>query len=209
MENGYNIIRKNKLKKMTWSGGTIEELFIYPENAKYENRDFIFVISTATVDIEESNFTILKNYNRIIMTLDNTLVLTHNDKEKITLSKYEPHVFYGGDKTQSYGKVNDYNFIMNREICYGDVCGMSIASGSVIYPRKSNDLCEKKLEVIYCAEGKFTFKIEDAKHIINQGETLIIDHETIGKSYTFSNDEAQMCDMIIVTAKVKTTKGHD
>ncbi len=192
------------MKKMTWSGGTITELFIYPENSEFENRDFIFEISTATVDVEQSNFTIFNNYNRIIMTLDNEFVVTHNDKETIALSKYEPHTFYGGDKTISRGKVNDYNFIMNREVCHGDITGMSLANGSVIYPRKGNDPCEKKLELVYCAKGKLTFKIHDIRNVIHQGDILIIDHGIIGKDYVFSNEEDQICDIIITMAMINS-----
>ena len=39
-----------------WSGGTTTELFLYPEGGSYAARDFLFRISSATVDLEESDF---------------------------------------------------------------------------------------------------------------------------------------------------------
>lgn len=206
MDKGFKIIRKNKTKKTVWSGGTVSELYIYPENADFRNRDFIFRISTATVDVERSDFTFFDDYSRIIMTLDNEFLLTHNDEEKVALSRYQPHVFYGGDRTTSSGKVNDYNFIMKRGVCHGDVFGMSIADGSVIYPRKGNDPCDEKFEMVYCARGRLTFKVNDIKHYINQGDVLIIDHGTIDKDYVFSNEEDQLCDVIITTARINNHK---
>lgn len=203
MENGYEIIRRGNFKKMSWSGGTIQELFIYPEKTVYEKRDFIFVLSTATVDVEESDFTVLDNFNRIILSLDNELNLTHNAQKKTTLKKYQPHLFYGGDNTKSQGKVNDYNFIMNRESCYGDVMCFSISKGSIVYPKKSSDSCEKILEVVYCTRGSLAFQKEGVNISINQGELLIIDQKAIGKDYIFSNIGLEPCDIILSTIKIK------
>ena len=43
----------------TWAGGTTTQLYLYPENGSYANRDFLFRISSATVDLEESGFGVL------------------------------------------------------------------------------------------------------------------------------------------------------
>ncbi len=50
------LVTHNQQKISTWSGGTTTELFIYPEVAEYSERNFDFRISTATVEVEESNF---------------------------------------------------------------------------------------------------------------------------------------------------------
>ncbi len=185
-----------------WSGGTVKELFIYPERAEYEKRNFIFVISTATVDIEESNFTVLDNFNRIILTLDNELILTHNENEKIILNKYEPHLFYGGDNTQSRGKVNDYNLIMNRENCFGDVACLSLAKGSVIYPKRNSESCKKTLEIVYCSKGNLEFQRDGKNTTLQHGELIVIDKNTIDNNYRFSNRDADMCDIILSTVRI-------
>ena len=61
-----------------WSGGTTTQLAIYPENAVYADRDFLWRVSSATVDLEDSDFTPLPDYDRLIATLEGEIVLTHN-----------------------------------------------------------------------------------------------------------------------------------
>ncbi|GAB1400140.1 hypothetical protein MASR1M66_15940 [Aminivibrio sp.] len=202
MKNGYNIIKKENLKAMKWSGGTIKELFIYPEKGEYEKRNFIFVISTATVDIEESDFTLLDNFDRIILTLDNQLTLTHNGNEEVTLNKYEPHFFYGGDHTKSRGKANDYNLIMKREECCGEVACLSLAEGSIVYPKISTDPLRKMFEIIFCLKGKLIFQKDSETASLYPGDIIIIDKNAIGTNYIFSNTDTDMCDIIISTVKI-------
>ena len=64
------IVKKENQTTANWAGGTTTELFIYPENTSFVNRDFDFRISTATVEVEASTFTIFNNLNRFHMTFD-------------------------------------------------------------------------------------------------------------------------------------------
>lgn len=202
----YWIIRKDKVKKRLWSGGTVDQLFINPEDADIAKKDFIFRVSTATVDVEESLFTFFDNYDRIIMTTDKEFVLVHNDKDEVFLNKYEPHLFYGGDKTQGKGKVNDYNFIMKRGVCRGDTMAMSLAKGSLVYPRKGNDKCDETLEIVYCARGKLTFRYNDIEEYLVRGDVLMIDHGTIANKYVLSNEDDQFCDLVITMVRIDHLK---
>ena len=61
----------------TWSGGTTTELYLYPENGSYAARDFLFRISSATVDLPESDFTALPGVERYITPLAGSFTLTH------------------------------------------------------------------------------------------------------------------------------------
>ena len=47
-----------------WSGGTTTEIFIWPEDADYAARRFAVRISSATVELEESDFTALPGVTR-------------------------------------------------------------------------------------------------------------------------------------------------
>ena len=42
-----------------WSGGSTTEFYIYPPQSSYSQRDFAIRISSATVDVESSEFTLL------------------------------------------------------------------------------------------------------------------------------------------------------
>ena len=67
-----------------WSGGTTTELFIYPEGATYEDRNFKFRLSIATVESETSEFTPLAGVKRTLMLLHGELTLKHE-------GQYEKH----------------------------------------------------------------------------------------------------------------------
>jgi environmental stress-induced protein Ves len=202
----YWIIRKDKVKKSLWSGGTSSQLFISPDDADIASRDFIFRVSAATVNVEESLFTFFDNYDRIIMTTDKDFVLIHNDDDEVFLSKYEPHFFLGEDKTRSKGKVNDYNLIMKRGVCRGDTMAMSLAKGSVVYPRKGNDKCDETLEIVYCAMGRLTFRFNDIREHLVRGDVLMINHGTMGNKYVLSNEDNQFCDLVITMARISHLK---
>ena len=68
-----------------WSGGTTTQLAIAPKGAVYADRDFLWRLSSATVELDESDFTALPDYDRVISTLQGDMTLTHNDGEKLTL----------------------------------------------------------------------------------------------------------------------------
>jgi environmental stress-induced protein Ves len=94
-----------------WSGGTSTELFIYPPNSNYALRDFQFRLSTATVDIEESDFTSLPGVSRKLMILDGEIDISHDDLPARKLKKFEVENFTGDRKTRSKGKCKDFNLM--------------------------------------------------------------------------------------------------
>jgi len=109
------IIKKDTFKTSLWSGGTTTELYIYPENAIYENKDFLLRLSSATVDLEESIFTPLEGIQRYIAPINGSLKLFHNDRSLI-LEPYECYAFDGGIETTSEGKVTDFNLMLSKEV---------------------------------------------------------------------------------------------
>lgn len=99
--------------KTTWSGGTTSQLYIFPENGQFSERNFDFRISSATIEVEESSFTSLPAYNRILAILEGNLTLNHVGKPSTQLEKYEHVFFHGSWETSSVGKVRDFNVIYN------------------------------------------------------------------------------------------------
>ena len=94
-----------------WSGGLTTQLGIAPAGAVYADRDFLWRLSSATVEDTESDFTALPDYERLISTLEGTIELNHNGGEKLTLNPYEVHRFDGGDDTHSWGCCRDFNLL--------------------------------------------------------------------------------------------------
>ena len=82
------LLSKKDSKASVWSGGLTYEYIIYPETASYADRDFVFRISSATIEQEPSVFTKFKGYYRYLVMLDNGLNIEIN-KEKRVYEKYE------------------------------------------------------------------------------------------------------------------------
>lgn len=73
----YREISAEDMSSSVWSGGTTTEIAIYPEKAKYAERDFVWRISTAKVELHESDFTPLPDYERLIASIDGVMLLSH------------------------------------------------------------------------------------------------------------------------------------
>ena len=111
------LISKNDIKASIWSGGLTYEYLIYPETARYADRDFVFRISSATIEQEPSAFTKFKGYHRYLVMLDNCLHIEIN-KEKKVYEKYEIMEFNSGDEVTSYTKGIDFNWMVSEKISH-------------------------------------------------------------------------------------------
>ncbi|MFW7402444.1 HutD family protein [Vagococcus fluvialis] len=144
------IISEADYKTSTWSGGETTELFLFPPNGDYAKREFDFRLSTATVELEESDFTSLPGFERLIMSLDNSLELHHRNVDKLRVVELEPFEvdqFSGSDLTKSFGKCQDFNLIYangykgNMKTKYsGDVTQILSGVTCIYYALKSAEL---------------------------------------------------------------------
>lgn len=100
-------------KTSSWSGGTTTQLYLYPESSSYAQRDFQLRISSATVDLEESDFTPLPGVERFITPLDGTFVLTHPNMPPVKMEALdEPYHFSGEVPTHCVGRAKDFNLML-------------------------------------------------------------------------------------------------
>lgn len=102
-------------KTVSWANGTSTELFVYPSDGNFQRRDFIFRISTATVEAEETTFSDFSGLTRILLPLKGKLTLVHEGRYTKELNPFEQDQFDGGWSTKSKGKVQDFNVIFNKE----------------------------------------------------------------------------------------------
>lgn len=105
------IVRKTDFKTTEWSGGKTSEIFIWPVDGNYTEREFDWRLSSATVDVPESDFTSLEGFDRYISVLEGELDLTHEDGVSHIVSGQKVYHFSGGIKTHSVGKARDFNLI--------------------------------------------------------------------------------------------------
>ncbi|KUJ59569.1 hypothetical protein AR687_22370 [Flavobacteriaceae bacterium CRH] len=97
-----------------WSGGLTYEYMIYPETARYGDRDFVFRISSATIEKVPSEFTKFKGYYRYLVMLDSSLHMEIN-KDKKVYEKYEIIEFNSDDEVTSYTKGIDFNWMVSEK----------------------------------------------------------------------------------------------
>ncbi len=168
-------IRKEELSINVWTGGTTTQLAIYPKDAIYGERNFIWRLSSAHVEAEESVFTSLPNINRIIMIIKGELILEHEGHHRCVLKKFDQDHFSGSWKTKSFGKVIDFNLMMN-EGCEGELDVIHLNKGQ--WEKVSLDNKKgfsKSVQAIYCTNGEFALKAVHGNEIWgNEGDIILI-----------------------------------
>lgn len=176
----YNIkvIKKEEYQESRWAGGTTTQLLIYPQNASYNDRNFKWRLSSATVELEESTFTSLPGISRIIMSIEGKLKLEHEGHYNTLLNEFEQDSFSGDWKTKSFGKVRDFNLMMNKE-CSGKLEYISInkekSKQIKLYSDMDNDERFSQIsEIIYPVNGNIEIFIEGEKININKEDLLLI-----------------------------------
>lgn len=107
-----SLARKNEFAPARWAGGETTQLFLYPQTADYNRRDFAFRISSAVVTLEESTFTLLPGFTRYLTPLQGTLRLEHEGHGAVELAPFQTARFDGGWTTRSYGKCTDFNLML-------------------------------------------------------------------------------------------------
>lgn len=168
------IIKKDEYIKSTWSGGTTTQIGIYPEGAEYKDRDFLWRLSSATVDLEESIFTSLTDYNRIIMTLKGKMELIHNGGEPVSLAPFEAHEFDGADHTLSRGRVVDFNLMLRKDRCRGFVHAIKLHGGQnkALFWENAG---HKHMALFYAFNTGVSMLIDGEEYKLGEGESLMIE----------------------------------
>ena len=101
-------------KTITWASGTSTELFVFPPEGNFQTRAFDFRISTATVEVEETNFSDFSGLTRILLILKGKLTLIHEGRYSKELYTFDQDRFDGSWITKSKGKVQDFNVMFNE-----------------------------------------------------------------------------------------------
>lgn len=127
------IIRAGEHKKALWPGGTTTQLCIYPPGADYARRDFLFRLSTATIDTFESTFTSLPGFTRQLMILEGELLIKHGGQYEKRLQRFDKDEFDGSWQTTAIGKVTDFNLMLSPA-AKGDLYHHFLEEGKTFRP---------------------------------------------------------------------------
>ena len=146
-KNNVQRIPKSQWKVSQWAGGSSSQIMIWPEDATYADRNFLFRISTAqAVTDEESDYTHLPGVTRHLLMLEGKAVVCHKDRYTLTMHPHkEIDIFDGGWDTCASGKVRDFN-LMTRSGCDGT---LSVLSQSTALNLSGNST----YTLLFCSEG--------------------------------------------------------
>lgn len=179
MSYNIEIIRKKQYKTSEWSGGTTTELYIYPKDSLYSDRNFKWRVSSAKVEVEHSTFTTLAEISRLIMVIEGELLLKHEGHHNAVLKAFEQDSFSGEWTTTSFGKVTDFNLMMSQGY-KGKLEAISVNVGEFKNISLHNNInnvekIHEVTEVFYIVKGDVAIETETKEKInLNEGDLALV-----------------------------------
>ena len=153
-----------------WSGGKTIQVAIAPKGAVYADRDFLWRVSSATADLDESDYTPLPDYQRWLSVFDQPIRLQHDGGEIITLAPYGIHCFDGGAATHSWGRCVDFNLMLRKGKAEGDLQALSVTGESLSLSAQGADTL-----LLYCGEGSGSVYANGETVELKAEEALLIE----------------------------------
>ncbi len=190
----WKIIDKEDFIVTKWTGGETTQLFIYPEDAIFSEKNFLWRVSSATFTSTESKFSDFTGYQRYILPLKGELSLSHEGLYNRELDKYEVEYFDGIWTTFSKNSLDcrDYNFIVRN----GNLAKMQILNGRCQYFLKGSEIvtifsmddfvislenCDEKIDVSAFSLLILEMEDEEKISIISADSPLILTEFVIAK----------------------------
>ncbi len=163
-----------------WSGGETREFLLFPESASYAGRDFLWRVSSATVELPESDFTPLPEYRRFLTPLSGALKISQDGSAFRTLEALEVLAFDGGAETKSRGEVTDFNLMLRKGEAEGGMATASLRAGETLCLESflSAEAAESESLLIYAYSGAAAFRQAGKECVLEVGAYLLLTPET-------------------------------
>ena len=163
-----------------WSGGTTTQLMIWPEGASYADRDFLFRLSSAVVEDEESVFTSLPDYHRFLSIRKGELQLRHDAGDWYDLPVGQVTSFDGGSQTVSRGRVTDYNLMIRKGRFTGDMKAVRCEGGHLrkwteLFPEWEAEKGEEIIFTLFLSEGTLLRLTGSSEALLHTGEMAVFE----------------------------------
>lgn len=194
------IITKEQQQTNAWSGGTTTQIAIYPEDSSYTDRDFLWRLSSAVVELEESNFTKLPGFDRHLMVLEGELKLVHKEHHSVILTQYEQDSFKGCWDTVSFGRARDFN-LMLKDGTKGRLEQYDTAVGQKVSIKLEKEDIKQRFLALYCYIGEISIEARGEFEALEEGSLLLIscnDNLTV----VAENNGNKECSLIAVFIEV-------
>lgn len=189
----HKVIHAADVIRKKWSGGISSQYYIYPEGADRSTGEYALIVTSATVELEESVFSDYTGFDRVIMSLTEAYDLIHGDQESHHLQPFEPHAFTGEEKTVSKGVYTDCNLIMKRGQCAGEMSSVLLAPGSSFYGPQGTTSGQHCIWALLCCAGSFAYRSGDETEVMEAGELLVLDNASGMASWSCENNGEKDC----------------
>ena len=188
------ILSPNHFLTSQWSGGSSNQLYIFPANASYAERNFELRISTAKVEVEESTFTTLPGVYRKLMILEGEISITHKGQYTKLLKPYDVDTFSGDWETTSIGTCTDFNVMttggQQSELYY---LAMGAISNYKLKPKETS-----KNLFLYAISGNIRVQLLNGNYILETGNLLVIENL---EASSISINSAEAFGVVVVEIK--------
>jgi environmental stress-induced protein Ves len=162
-------LRKENYLESEWAGGTTRQFYIFPEDSSVEKRDFLFRVSSAKINLDQSDFSAFEGYSRLLLTLDHSIQIQHNEKSEKKIRPFEIEAFDGALKTTSKGKCTDFNLIFRPER-HGEIAVHHLKeSKEFVFSRQPYE----KFALLFLQKGR----LELEGQTIDCGDCLVLEEE--------------------------------
>lgn len=173
----YKLYRESDFRVSNWTGGKTKQLAIFPESASYLERNFLWRLSTATCEKEESLFSRLPDFDRVLMVLEGSVVLAHQDVRVARLQELEQDRFDGAYTTKSFGRITDYNLMVAKG-CEGFLDVVAPESESRSLELGSGEGYEHRSVCLFCRDGFAAVTVDGRTVMVSPGEQLVVNGRT-------------------------------
>ena len=182
------LIKGSERKVSLWAGGSSSQICIWPQDAQYADRNFLYRISTAMADTDEwSAYTALPGVCRHLLMLNGSAQVKHEGHYDLLMQPYEDiDVFDGGWESSAKGKVCDFN-LMCREHCEGKMYVLSTDSEIPVENTAHR--------LIFCAEGEADVVFHDETIHLCKEDALLLIPAAICSVKHGTNAKVVVCDM--------------
>ena len=153
-------------------------MYLAPAEASYAERNFLWRVSSATVELEESEFTSLPDYDRWIATLEGSITLTHGDGQRVCLAPFEVYTFDGGVSTHSVGRCTDFNLMLRKGKCRGSLRALHAsveAEEKIVFENAFGEEFPTAVMVICCVQGECQLAAGSDGITLRAGESAVVE----------------------------------
>ena len=204
MNYSYKIIKNDDYTPTYWSGGIATELTTYPLDSSFSNRDFLWRLGFAKIDIDTSTFSILPGVKRYLMVTDGSMILSHKDRYSKELKPFSQDFFMGDWNTTTEGRCSVFN-LMTREDYDGSLSHIELHPHYTYKFNYNADLNSSSKIINLCFHpvcGNFKINLNNENVTINCGDLFIIKYTDTPSNISFNINNIDNSTSHIISALI-------